>query len=128
MSEDIGLRELQKQAHATAVEKGWWDNKDRNIGEQLMLMVTELAEAMESHRSGRNVSETFFVAFESGLEYHGQQLHPKDKPDGFPIEIADLLIRVADTAERYGIDLAEAVRLKMKYNQTRQHRHGGKTC
>jgi NTP pyrophosphatase (non-canonical NTP hydrolase) len=45
-----------------------------------------------------------------------------------PIEIADLVIRVADFCRANGIDLAAAVRYKMAYNETRPHRHGGKTC
>ena len=43
------LNELAKICHTIAVEKGFWDEK-RNIGEALMLIVTELAEAMEAHR------------------------------------------------------------------------------
>ena len=43
------LNELAQLCHRIAVEKGFWE-KERNIGEALMLVVTEIAEAMEAHR------------------------------------------------------------------------------
>ena len=104
------LNELRDKCHAMAREKGWYEGGDRNIGEQLMLIVTEVAEAMEEHRDGE--MKTRF----SGI----------GKPEGFPIEIADILIRCFDLAGFLGIDLDDAVWEKMQYNATRGHRHGGK--
>lgn len=46
------------------------------------------------------------------------------KPEGFPIELADAVIRIMDLAERLGIDLAEMINLKMAYNSTREYMHG----
>lgn len=105
------LNELRDQCHEMAKEKGWYDGGDRNIGELLMLVVTEVAEAMEEHRRGR-----------MGVWYSGRY----SKPEGFPIEIADVLIRCFDLAGALGINLDEAVILKMDFNATRPHRHGGK--
>ncbi len=48
------------------------------------------------------------------------------KPEGIPIELANLLIRIFDTCGTYGINLSEALRMKMAYNKTRPYRHGGK--
>jgi NTP pyrophosphatase (non-canonical NTP hydrolase) len=48
------------------------------------------------------------------------------KPEGIPSELADVVIRVFDAASQYGIDLEHEIMLKMEYNATRQHRHGGK--
>ena len=53
---------------------------------------------------------------------------PKGKPEGFPAELADLLIRVGDLAAALGIDLDFEVRRKMAYNETRPYRHGGLKC
>jgi len=36
------------------------------------------------------------------------------------------VIRVADLCGKLGIDLDFALTMKMEYNQTRPHRHGGK--
>jgi NTP pyrophosphatase (non-canonical NTP hydrolase) len=48
------------------------------------------------------------------------------KPEGIPSELADIVIRVMDCAVEYGIDLEDEITLKMAYNATRPHKHGGK--
>lgn len=48
------------------------------------------------------------------------------KPCGFPSELADIVIRVADLAYRTGVNLEDAIIEKMKYNRTRGRLHGGK--
>jgi len=108
------LNELRDKCHAMAVEKGWYESGHRNIGEALMLVVTEVAEAMEEARRSNALLETYFLP------------SSPTKPEGFPIELADVLIRVFDLAGSLGVDLDEAVRMKMEYNATRPHRHGGK--
>lgn len=107
----MSLNELRDECHAIAKEKGWYDNGPRNFGEALMLIVTEAAEAMEQHREGWD--DLWFA--EGSM-----------KPEGVPIELADILIRTFDLAGSLGIDLDTAVRLKIEYNKTRPHRHGNK--
>lgn len=46
------------------------------------------------------------------------------KPAGFPIELADALIRLCDLAEDVGVSLSEACRIKEAYNRTREFMHG----
>jgi NTP pyrophosphatase (non-canonical NTP hydrolase) len=41
-------------------------------------------------------------------------------------EIADVLIRALDFCAQFGIDADRAVAIKMSFNRTRPHRHGGK--
>ena len=48
-------------------------------------------------------------------------------PEGVAVELADLVIRVADLCGFYGIDLEAVIRMKMEYNSTRPKMHG-KTC
>jgi len=107
MSEWRSVSQLQEAIHRTAVAHGWWD-RDRPIGEALMLAVTELAEAMDAYRDGNPAS---------------------GKIDGFTAmeeELVDTIIRILDLAGRMGFDLEGALRAKMAYNETRPRRHGGK--
>lgn len=50
--------------------------------------------------------------------------HHPPKPEGFAIEMADVLIRLFGDAERCGVNLFEAFVEKMLYNWTRPYRHG----
>lgn len=107
----MNISDLQKQAHAIAKEKGWWD-KPRSIGELIALCHSELSKALEEARYDYPLNDIYDES--------------PSKPAGFPIELADLIIRVADMAEGYNIDLDTAIKLKMEYNKTRPYRHGGK--
>lgn len=107
----IGINETAANIHEWAQSKGWWESP-RPTGELLMLVVTEISEAMEDYRMRR--MET--VISEDG------------KPEGFPSEIADAVIRLLDLSEAYGIDLEAEIARKMAYNQTRPYRHGNKAA
>lgn len=50
------------------------------------------------------------------------------KPEGIPIELADVIIRVLDYCGYAGIDIDAAISQKHEYNKTRPYRHGGKKC
>jgi NTP pyrophosphatase (non-canonical NTP hydrolase) len=113
MEKDYLVSELISDSYNTAVEKGWWEaGTEREVGTALMLMVTELAEAMEEHRHGRALDEIWYA--ESG------------KPEGVPVELADVIIRICDLAGHHKIPLNRALREKLAYNKTRPYRHGNK--
>jgi NTP pyrophosphatase (non-canonical NTP hydrolase) len=102
-SEDFSkktLGEITRLCHETAVEKGFWDQK-RNMGEALMLIVTELAEAMESYR--------------------------RQEEDNFREELADTCIRLFDLCGGLHIDIAKEIEKKAFKNKTRPYKHG-KIC
>lgn len=110
------ISELVATANRDAKAAGWWEG-ERSIPEVLMLIVTEIAEAMEDYRSGKTLGSIDF-------EFRGVgQLH---KPVGFPTELADAMIRIADLAGHLNIDLEYVIGKKLEFNRTRGHRHGGK--
>ncbi len=51
---------------------------------------------------------------------------PLPKPEGFPIEMADVILRAVDLCQALGVDLQHAMELKHAYNKTRTRLHGGK--
>jgi len=94
------LNELSTLCHSIAEEKGFWEG-ERNIGELLMLIVTEVAEAMEAYRIQND--------------------------DNFREEIADTFIRLLDLCGGLGIDIEEEIEKKARKNKNRPYKHG-KIC
>jgi hypothetical protein len=123
---DRSIRSLINQSHATALDKGWWEEGDRPILEQLMLMVTELAEAAEEVRNGHSVGEVYYNSARSVLVPDGFI----EKPEGFLSELADVFIRIGDTVGKYGLtdEFLKVLEEKLEYNKHRPYRHGGKTA
>ncbi len=114
----LQIHQLIEQSYKTSVEKGWWHDDNgiivnRNIGELLALIHSEVSEALEDWRNGKPINV--------------MTLRAKDgKPEGFPSEMADIFIRVADMCGHFKINLESALEEKLAYNKTRPHRHGGK--
>jgi NTP pyrophosphatase (non-canonical NTP hydrolase) len=100
MSEKLSVQEMCGLCHSIAKSKGFWD-KERNVGEALMLIVTELAEAMEAHR--------------------------KQDKENFDEELADTFIRLFDLCGGLGIDIEAQIMKKCEKNKTRPYKHG-KIC
>ena len=95
----MNLRVLQTEAHAIAVAKGWWDT-ERTFGDLISLVHSEMSEALEAYR-------------EQGLETSVRAKGIYSDPDeislqtvrlvGVAYELADVMIRVVDLSERYGV-------------------------
>lgn len=94
--------------HGLNVDAGWWSDLQtgadithtRNTGELLMLIVSEISEAMEAHRKNLNDDK---LPHRKGIE----------------VELADAVIRIFDLAGAYKLDLGGALVEKLNYNQQR---------
>jgi transcriptional regulator with XRE-family HTH domain len=103
------IPKLVERAHANAVEKGFW-KKPPELGTSLALIHGELSEALEEARDGHALDETYF--------------RKDGKPEGFPSELADTVIRIFDICGYYRINLEAAILQKMAFNRTRPEKHG----
>lgn len=99
---------LSEQVFKNAEAHGFWEG-ERNDGEIICLMHSELSEAFEAIRHS-NPPDDHIPEF-SGVE----------------AELADVIIRIMDFAHAREWRVAEAVIAKMAYNKTRPWRHG-KCC
>lgn len=111
----MDITQLQKDSYRIAEEHGFYDGypEDRSDpranATRLMLIVSELSEALEDVRNG-----------------HLKLTAINGKPEGLPSELADAVIRIADYAEWQGFNLAQAIEIKQTYNEARPYKHGGK--
>lgn len=103
---EAGINVAVAECHGRSKAAGWWNDLEtgeplvRNKGEQLMLIVSEVAEAMEGER--KNLMD--------------------DKLPHRPmaeVELADALIRIFDYAGGHKYDVAGAMIEKMEYNKVR---------
>jgi len=100
------ISELIKEYYAWSVKQGFWVNKnddEMDATVKIMLIVTELSEAVEAIRKGN-----------------------WDGEHGFNEEMADATIRLFDLCGRHNIDLYQEMEKKMIKNRQRPHKHGKK--
>jgi NTP pyrophosphatase (non-canonical NTP hydrolase) len=117
------INELITEVHKNARKKGFWDKK-REIGTLLMLIVSEVSEAMEADRrlNFANIAEFFADTRDNKVERN--EAFEKHIKDSFEDELADAVIRIFDLCGRFDIDLEFHILEKMKYNKSRPHKHG----
>ena len=100
------INNLVTKIHNQNVIAGWWGDLhtgepvDRNMGELLCLVHSEISEAMEGHRKD---------LMDDKLP-HRKMLE---------VELADAVIRIFDIAGAYEFDLGGAIMEKLEFNRTR---------
>lgn len=101
-----GLRAAQFLAPETAKNAGWYSDPatgqtiQRNVGEVIALMHSELSEALEADRKG---------LMDDKLPHR----------PGAEVEFADCIIRILDTCAARGYDIAGAIIEKNRFNRQR---------
>lgn len=113
----VAIYNAQRDVLTVNRANGWFED-DRTVGDDIALLHSEVSEMLEAYRDGGLEDQTKHT---SG----GLSLIPP-KPEGFGSEAADVLVRLLDTCERRGIDLAWEFERKLAFNETRGHKHGGK--
>lgn len=125
------IKELQKEVHALATDKGWYDGikkgDPKTVPEKLALIHSEVSEAMEEYRTGYSLTTVYHKSSEGGPGFvPGFSSRDDVKPEGFGVELADAVIRILDLAEFLNIDLEQLIERKHAFNKTRSYRHGNK--
>lgn len=100
----MDLQDIFKQCHDAAVAGGWWhdiktgERLDRNKGELLALIHSEVSEAYDAWIKG---------SLDDKLPHH----------PGVVVELADVIIRIADYAGGFNIPVHEVVASGLKEPQ-----------
>ncbi len=113
------INEVADVCHSASKASGWWSDlstgarlplTQERVGDKLMLVVTEIAEAKEGHRKG--LMDTHLI--------HRAMIE---------VELADAVIRIFDLAGALGLDMGSTIIEKLAYNKVREdhkieHRKG----
>lgn len=128
------LNQLAKQIHENNVSKGFYED-EKNIGEMLCLIHSEVSEALEADRKNfyTNVSGIKLKGLADknyGETFNNDEIFKEffsiTVKNTFEDELADVVIRVLDLAAYIGIDLESHIKAKMRFNAMRPHKHGKK--
>ena len=152
----MGLNRLRNECGRRAEANGWhqrWENlqaegyrEDRvdHLVAKTALIGNEVAEAIEELRDGHGPDEVYYtingvrvfpVTDGSGASWTTDQRGTDNgttwtgiqaKPEGYPTELADVIIRALDMAAMLNIDIDAIVWQKLAYNAPRGQMHGGK--
>lgn len=138
---NIKLNEACQEQHQDVLKKGF---EHQAIATNLMLIVSELGEALEAHRKNKSAN---LIMFELEMptvyrdkDYNICRVEP-DIPitqvnaffkvsferhikDTFEDEIADAFLRLMDLCGEYDIDIEKHIQLKAEYNKLRPYKHG----
>ena len=102
---------IQAEIYQECVDSGWDATKQNSFSEEIAHLHEELSEAFRVFRLRKR--------FDYWVDEEG-------KPQGIPIELADVLIGLFYNAELHGFNLWDAVEKKRAYNRTRNYINEGR--
>lgn len=145
MKKKFDLEELSSEIHGDNVVRGFYDSH-REVGTLLMLIVSELSEALEADRKNRScetcVIDEVYNELEELNELENKRPdefsleevqakraqyaeHFKEKvKDTYEDEIADTFILLFDLVGYQGIAITKHIMAKLAFNRTRGYKHG----
>ena len=118
-----GLNKLSKQLNEF-VKKAGFDNNDVPL--RTALIYSEIGEMFEAFRKDQYANK---LIFEYNQEINGVDFElafEAEIKDSLEDELADSIIRLLDLVGKLDIDIEFHIQQKMRYNETRGFKYGGK--
>ncbi len=107
----MNLNKLRDEAHSNAVAKGFWDEQ-LSDEHYLMLVITELSEAVEADRKGRRADRVLFLdninTPQPNTSAHWMYCFDLFIKDTVEDELCDAVIRLLDLAGAKHVNLESA--------------------
>lgn len=109
------LNRLRDEAYATACNKGFHDEK-KSDEHYLMLVITEIAEAVQADRKGRRADrERYDYAVDRGMCNDIEECFERYIKNSIEDELADIVIRLLDYCGMRGINLRRYLPIEMYF-------------
>jgi len=126
------INNLAVAIHENAKVKGFFES-EKNIGEMLCLIHSEVSEALEADRVNSYTKtppnalkgmadKNYGVSFNDDSVF--KEVFSQDVKNTFEDELADIIIRVLDLCAFKKIDIESHIKAKMRYNSMREYKHG----
>lgn len=107
------LQAIAARINDNAHKHGFWEQDNYpTLGDKIALIHSELSEALECYRN-----------------HEAWYWEDEGKPEGIGVELLDAAIRILDTIKELApssFNIDYAMELKMRYNESRPYKHGGK--